>query len=65
MWSEQGEVESEILVLSILASTDTAGLEPVMDSILTFISEEAAGWTEEERQDYSRHIYFELEPLEA
>ncbi len=61
-WSEPGEADSEILLLSILADADAARLEMVRDSVLAVISEEAADWSEEERQDYSRRIYFELEP---
>ena len=64
-WSEPGEADSEILLLGILADADVTRLDTVRESMLTSISKEAAGWTEEERQDYSRHIYFELEPLQA
>ena len=63
MRSEPGEADSEILLLSILADADAATLDTVRESMLTSISEEAAGWPEEERQDYSRRTYFELEPL--
>lgn len=63
MWSEPGEADSEILLLSILADADAATLDSVRESMLTSISEKAADWPEEERQDYSRRIYFELEPL--
>ena len=65
MWSEPGEADSEVLLLGILADADAARLDMVRESMLVSISKEAAGWTEEERQDYSRHIYFELEPLRA
>ena len=65
MWSEPGEVDSEILLLSIIADADAARLDTVRESMLTSISMEAAGWTEDERHDYSRRIYFELEPLQA
>lgn len=62
-WSEPGEADSDILLLSIIADADATRLELVRDSILAAISEEAASWSEEERQDYSRRIYFEVEPL--
>ena len=65
IWSEPGEADSEILLLSIVADADAATLDTVRESILTSISKEAVGWTEEERQDYSRYLYFELEPLQA
>ena len=65
MWSEPGEADSEVLLLGILADADTARLDTVRESMLTSISKEAAGWTEGERRDYSRHIYFELEPLQV
>ena len=63
-WSEPGEADSEILLLSIIADADAVRLDLVRDSMLASISKEAASWTEEERQDYSRYIYFELEPLQ-
>ena len=65
MWSEPGEADSEILLLSILADTDAATLDTVRESMLTSISKEAASWSEEERQDYSGRTYFELESLQA
>ena len=63
MWSEPGETESETLFLSISADADETELERVRDVVLVAISEEAKGWSDDERQDYSRRIYFELEPL--
>ena len=65
MWSEPGEADSEILLLGILADADAARLDTVRESMLTSISNEAAGWSVEERRDYSKRIYFELEPLEV
>ena len=62
MWSEPGAADSEILLLSILADADATRLEAARDSILAAISKEAENWTEEERQDYSKYIYFEIEP---
>ena len=64
MWSETGEADSEILLLSILADDDATRLDTVREAILTSISKEAAIWAEEERRDYSRYIYFELESLQ-
>ena len=63
MWSEPGEAESEILLLSILADSDETELERVRDMVLVAISEEAKGWSDDERHDYSRRVYFELEPF--
>lgn len=63
MWSEPGETESETLLLSILADADEPELERVRDVVLVAISEEAKGWSDDERHDYSRRVYFELEPL--
>ena len=63
MWSEPGETESETLLLSILADADETELERVRDVVLVAISEEAQGWSADERHDYSRRVYFELEPL--
>ena len=63
MWSEPGETESETLLLSILADADETELERVRDVVLVAISEEAKGWSADERHDYSRRVYFELEPL--
>ena len=63
MWSEPGEAGSETLLLSILAGMDATELERVRDVVLVAISQEAKGWSDDERQDYSRRVYFELEPL--
>ena len=62
-WSEPGEADSQILLLSILADVDETEIERVRDVVLIAISEEAKGWSDDERQDYSRRVYFELEPL--
>ena len=61
-WSTPGETDSEILLLSIIADADSRRLDQLMDLTLAAIAKQAAGWTEEERQDYSKRVYFEMEP---
>ncbi len=63
MWSQPGEEDSEHLVLTIAADTDWAALNPIRDNMITAVCEEAENWTEEDRHDYAKRVYFELVPL--
>ena len=62
-WSQPGESDSTILLLSITARVDRTELRRVRKAILAAIADEASAWTDEERQDYGKRFYFELEPL--
>ncbi len=62
-WSQPGEEDSDYLLLSVVADASRAELNPVSEGIILKICKEAENWTDEERNDYARHVYFELVPL--
>lgn len=64
-WLDPEEPVPPILLLSIIADVDRAELRRVRQTILDAIAEEASSWTEEHKKDYSKTIYFDIEPLEV
>ncbi len=68
-WSQPGEPDSTILLLSITAilprKDDREKLRQVRKAILAKIAEEASSWSDEQKKDYSEKIYFELTPVDV
>lgn len=64
-WSQPGEPESTILLLSITAKVDREKLRQVRKAILARIAEEASSWSDEQKRDYSGKIYFEMMPVDV
>ena len=59
-WSQPGEPDSMILLLTITAKVDREKLRQARKTILAKIAEEASSWSNEQKKDYSEKIYFEL-----
>jgi hypothetical protein len=63
-WLNPEEPVPSILVLSIIADVDRAELRRARQAILNAIAEEASSWTEEQKEDYSKIIYFDIVPAD-
>ncbi len=61
-WKDPEEPVPPILIVSIVANSDRAELKRARYAILNTIVSESALWTEKQKSDYSKTIYFELEP---
>ena len=61
-WKDPEEPVPPILILSIIAKSDRAELRRARYAILNTIASESVSWTGKQKSDYSKTIYFELEP---
>ena len=61
-WKDPEEPVPPILILSIVANSDRAELKRARYGILNTIASESVSWSEKQKTDYSKTIYFELEP---
>ena len=61
-WKDPEEPVPPILILSIIAESERAELKRARFAILNTIASESVSWTEKQKSDYSKTIYFELEP---
>lgn len=59
----EDELEEAILDLTMVADRDWPALRLIQKKILERIAEEASAWTDEQKEDYRKKIYFELMPL--
>ena len=63
VWSTPGEEDSLILDLTLTVDADWEFIAKLSHDILIRVSEWSREWTEEEREDYGRRIYFAILPL--
>lgn len=63
-WSNPGE-EGAVLILVIATQAQGRELDEARRVILEQIATAAATWTDEQRKDYSKTIYFELEHIDV
>lgn len=59
------EDEEPVLDLTLLVDADWAAVQEVQRGVLTWLSQWAEEWTEQERADYSKHIYFGMVPRKS
>lgn len=60
-WTAPDEPDSTIVILNIRAHTDRERLKRTRHAILLKIASKARSWSDAERADYSKSVYFELE----
>ncbi len=62
-WSAPDEEDSITLDLTLTVDADWGFIAKLSHDILVRVSEWSREWTEEEREDYGRRIYFAILPL--
>ena len=63
VWSAPDEEDSLTLDLTLTVDADWEFITKLRHDILVRVSEWSREWTEEEREDYGRRIYFAILPL--
>ena len=63
VWSAPDEEDSLTLDLTLTLDADWEFIAKLSHDILVRVSEWSREWTEEEREDYGRRIYFAILPL--
>ena len=63
VWSAPDEEDSLTLDLTLTVDADWEYIAKLSHDILVRVSEWSREWTEEEREDYGRRIYFAILPL--
>lgn len=63
VWTDSDEEGPVTFVLTLLVDAAWETCDLLAQQILQRISEEAADWSMEDKEDYREHIYFTLGPL--
>lgn len=62
VWSQPGEDDSWMLVMTIFIKSGWDRVKSVRRSLLAHLDELSRGWLPEQREDYRRRVHFEVFP---
>ncbi len=64
-WASPDEPVPPILLLTLWADADEVERRRVDNAIVEAVVEKSASWSDAQKQDYSKTIYFGLEPIDV
>ena len=64
-WASPDEPVPPILLLTLWTDADKVERLRVDNAIVEAVVEESASWSDAQKQDYSKTIYFGLEPIDV